>query len=166
MSIIIDNQTDFDLTEKTHELIERTIEACTTHEKCPYAVEVSILLVNDDEIKTMNKEYRGIDQSTDVLSFPLIDFEVPSQFDLMDENELQDLFNLDTDELMLGDIVISMDKVKSQAQAYGHSLHRELGFLIVHSMLHLFGYDHMVDEDEEEMIALQEIILEKVGLQR
>lgn len=166
MSIIIENQTEFELNESNTRLIERTVEACVFHEECPYKVEVSITLVNNEEIKLLNKEYRDIDQETDVLSFPLIDFESPGLFDDLDENELSDLFNLDTNELMLGDIVVSIEKAKAQAQEYGHSMERELGFLIVHSMLHLFGYDHMDDAQEKEMFEIQEFILNKVGLNR
>lgn len=166
MSIIIENQTEFVLDEQKTQLIERTVEACIIHQKCPYPVEVSITLVDNEEIKRLNKEHRDIDKETDVLSFPLIDFEAPSQFDGFEESELNALFNLDTDELTLGDIVISVEKAKAQAEEYGHSIERELGFLIVHSMLHLFGYDHMDEEDEIKMFELQDIILEKAGLRR
>ena len=99
-------------------------------------------LTDNEGIHAINKEYRQIDRPTDVLSFPMLSYETPGDFSfLSDENE--DDFNPDTGEVMLGDIIISVDKVKEQALEYGHSEKREFAFLITHSMLHLFGYDHM-----------------------
>ncbi len=114
--------------------------------------EVNVTLVNDDEIKELNSAFRGIDKSTDVLSFPL------------GENGEYDI-NPETDALMLGDIVISVEHALKQAEEYGHSIDREIAFLIVHSMLHLLGYDHVNNEAEEkEMFKKQEEILIKMGL--
>ncbi|MBC7961010.1 MAG: rRNA maturation RNase YbeY [Vallitaleaceae bacterium] len=166
MAIIIENLSSYELTPEHERLIGKTIEATCVQEKCPYPVEVSITLVHDDEIKKLNGDFREIDSVTDVLSFPLINFEQPSNFGGFSDSEIKEIINLDTGEWMLGDIVISMDQVKEQSVAYGHSFERELGFLIVHSMLHLFGYDHMNDEDEAAMFAIQELILGKVGLVR
>lgn len=166
MSIIITNDTSFELTEKYTELINKTVSECVLNEKCPFEVEVSIILVNNEEIKQMNKEHRDIDTETDVLSFPLLEYDDPSDFSFVDEVDDSEYFNLDTNELMLGDIVISIDKAIEQANEYGHSFERELGFLIVHSMLHLFGYDHMEEYEANQMFKIQENILEKVGLVR
>ena len=108
---------------------------------------VSIVLVNNEEIHRLNKEYRNIDAPTDVISFALAD-------------------GLDQYPYELGDIFISIDKVKQQAIDYGHSVERELGFLIVHGMLHLLGYDHINEEHEKAMFQIQEQILSSYGLER
>lgn len=112
-----------------------------------------------------NKEYRQVDAPTDVLSFPMVDYEKPSDFDHV-EDAVEDYFNPETGELMLGDIVISVDKVEEQAEKYGHSQTRELAFLVAHSMLHLCGYDHMVDEERLVMEDRQRQILDTRGYTR
>lgn len=166
MAILFENNTDFNMNKNYLEIIQKTVNETIIHEKCPYPVEVSITLVNNSEIKELNKEYMGKDTPTDVLSFPQIDFRVPSNFEF-NLNELEDnYFNLETDELLIGDIVISVDKLIEQADEYGHSIERELGFLVVHSMLHLFGYDHIESDEEKQMFEIQEKILNKVGLSR
>ena len=99
-----------------------------------------------------NKEYRNIDKETDVLSFPAVDYESPSDFTLVRENE-SSYINPDTGELILGDIILNEDRVRAQAQEYGHTLLREFAFLLTHSMLHLLGYDHMEPEEEKEMFG-------------
>ena len=120
--------------------------------------------VDDEEIRKINSEYRGIDKSTDVLSFPFNEFEIPGNFDNIEESV--DAFNPETGELLLGDIILSTDHIKEQAIEYGHSETRELAFLVVHSMLHLMGYDHMVDEDRVIMEERQRKILELEGISR
>lgn len=107
----------------------------------------------------------GIDRPTDVLSFPMCDFETPGDFDGLEETP-EEYFNPDTGELMLGDIVISVEKVKEQAEKFGHSETRELAFLVAHSMLHLSGYDHMEDEERLDMEEKQREILERRGYRR
>ena len=113
----------------------------------------------------MNREHRGIDRATDVLSFPMLEFGIPGDFTGIDE-EMSDVFDPETGELMLGDIVISADKVMAQAEEYGHSPKREYAFLIAHSMLHLCGYDHMEDGERKEMEQKQREILEKINILR
>ena len=127
--------------------------------------EVNVLLTNNEEIHKINKEYRGIDRPTDVLSFPMVDYDKPANFDPL-EDASEDYFNFETGELVLGDIIISVDKVYEQAESYGHSLERELGFLVAHSMLHLFGYDHMEEEEREQMEARQREILNGLSILR
>ncbi|MCL2873837.1 MAG: rRNA maturation RNase YbeY [Defluviitaleaceae bacterium] len=112
--------------------------------------EVSISIVTSEEIQKLNKKYRGMDSVTDVLSFPLH----------------RDIVSNDTDEITIGDIVICLDRVKSQAQDYRHSFERELAFLTVHGALHLLGYDHIAKSDEDEMIYMQHKIMEKLNLQK
>ena len=140
-------------------------EQILTEEECPYEAEVSLLLTSDEEIHRLNLEYRGIDRPTDVLSFPMIEYDTPSDFSRVEE-EFCDCFNPESGELMLGDIILSVDKVEEQALAYGHSTERELAFLVAHSMLHLCGYDHMEEEERLIMEKKQEEILQEKGYRR
>ena len=119
----------------------------------------------DEEIHKINLENRGIDSSTDVLSFPMMDFEKPNDLSLVEASP-EDYFDPETGELLMGDIVISLDHVKAQALEYNHSEKREIAFLTAHSCLHLFGYDHMTDDERLEMEKLQEKILQKEGYTR
>ena len=132
---------------------------------CPYECEVNLTLTDDDTIRLMNKEYRSIDKATDVLSFPLLEYDKPGDFGHVEE-DYPDSFNPDTGELMLGDIVISTDHVKAQAEAYGHTVEREFAFLIAHSMLHLQGFDHEEEKDAGLMEKAQEEILDRLGIRR
>lgn len=128
------------------------------------AGEVGLMFVDDQGIRELNAEYRNIDRPTDVLSFAINEEhedELPITYDeLYDEQEGEALPNL------FGDIVISAERAQMQADEYGHALLRELCFLYVHGFLHLLGYDHMTDEDEQRMIAKQNLVLAKVGLNR
>ena len=133
-------------------------------EGCPYEAEVNLLLTSNEEIHRMNREYRDVDRPTDVLSFPMIDYETAGNFLFLEEAE--DCFHPETGELILGDIVISKEKVLAQAEEYGHSVEREYAFLIAHSMLHLFGYDHMEEEERIVMEEKQREILERLQILR
>ena len=133
--------------------------------KCPYETEVNVLLTDNEGIREINKDNRNIDKPTDVLSFPMLDYNEPADFSLAEENTY-DYFDSESGNLMLGDIVISIDKVYSQAEEYGHSPKREIAFLTAHSMLHLFGYDPMEDDERERMEHLQERILNEKGYTR
>ncbi|MCM1334263.1 MAG: rRNA maturation RNase YbeY [Bacteroides sp.] len=115
--------------------------------------EVSVSFVDNAEIRALNAKHRANDRETDVLSFPMLD-------------EGGFPANPDTDCLMLGDIVISLEKAFEQAKEYGHGFERELAFLTVHSMLHLLGYDHLDEEEEKEMLGKQELILNSLGITR
>ena len=112
----------------------------------------------------MNTEFREIHAPTDVLSFPMIPFETPADYAIVEED--QSYFDLDTDELLLGDIMISVDKVFAQAEEYGHSVTREFCFLVAHSMLHLLGYDHMTPEEAVVMENKQRTALDELGITR
>ena len=144
-------------------LAEEVVLAALTSENFPYEAEV-MLLVSLEEIWQINKEQRQIDGPTDVLSFPLISYSAPGDFVNLEEDE--DNFNPDTGEALLGDIVLCIDKVKEQAVQFGHSEKREYAFLIVHSLLHLLGYDHMTQEDAQIMEAKQNKILCQMGILR
>ena len=143
----------------------QVIEAALDFEGCPYETEVSLLLTDNEGIRVLNREHRGMDRPTDVLSFPMLHFETPADFSEA-ETEEADCFNPESGELVLGDIVISEDKVLEQAQAYGHSVQREFAFLIAHSVLHLTGYDHIGEEERLVMEQKQRDILEKLRILR
>ena len=124
-----------------------------------------MLMLETKGIKRYNTEFRGIEKETDVLSFPNLDYVSPSDFSCMEGNEI-DFINPESNEIILGDIIISINKVYSQAEEYGHTLKREFAFLIVHSMLHLLGYDHMDEEDAAIMEPKQEAILNSLNITR
>ena len=130
-----------------------------------HEAEVNLTLTDNEGVHEINRMYRQIDAPTDVLSFPMLSYEQAGDFSALEE-DYEDNFNPDTGEIMLGDIVISVDRVREQAAAYGHSERREFAFLIVHSMLHLFGYDHMTPEDAAVMEPKQRQILEEMNISR
>lgn len=165
MTINIEYETDKKLDIPYEKIIRDIIPAALDYEECPYEAEVNVILTDNEAIREINREQRDIDAPTDVLSFPMVDFEEESNFDHV-EDYVEDYFNPETGELMLGDIVISVEKVIEQAENYGHSQERELAFLIAHSMLHLCGYDHMDDEEREVMEAKQREILDQEGYHR
>ena len=164
MTIEISYESEKKLDIPYEDIVNKMVVSALDFENCPYEAEVSVTFVDDEAIRKINSEYRGIDKSTDVLSFPFNEFEIPGNFD--DIEESVDAFNPETGELLLGDIILSTDHIKEQAIEYGHSETRELAFLVVHSMLHLMGYDHMVDEDRVIMEERQRKILELEGISR
>lgn len=125
MTIHIEYETEEELKLPYEEIITAVVNEALDYENCPYEAEVNVLLTDDEDIRQINKEYREIDRATDVLSFPMADYDSPSDFDRL-EDMASDYFNPETGELLLGDIVISVDKVKEQAEKYGHSETREL----------------------------------------
>ncbi len=152
--IITDQQKSFKLPSGIRLLVRRACSAVLATEGFEDFAEVNVTFVDDEEIMRLNTDFRNIEKSTDVLSFPLGENGV---YDLNPENEAK----------MLGDIVISVDHAVNQAELYGHSLQREIAFLTVHSMLHLLGYDHVDSKLEEmKMREKQELVLTKLGLVR
>ncbi len=147
------------------ELALKVIDFCLEYAEFPYEAEVNLTLTDNAGIHEINKNFRNIDRATDVLSFPMLSYDTPGDFSFLGE-EREDDFNPDTGEALLGDIVISVDKVKEQAESYGHSTRREFAFLIVHSMLHLFGYDHMEEQEAAVMEQKQKEILDKMEIFR
>ena len=133
--------------------------------KCPYDAEVNVTIVDDERIQELNLDQRGIDASTDVLSFPMVEYSEPEAFSEAEEQKA-DSFDPESGRLLLGNIVISADHVVAQADEYGHSKRREFAFLVAHSMLHLVGYDHMEPAEEEQMFGKQEEILTAAGIPR
>lgn len=164
MTIQIDYETDRQLGIDYEALAGQVVRKVLEMEKCPYDAQVNLVLTDNEEIRRVNNEFRQIDAPTDVLSFPMIPFETPADYTVVEEDE--SYFDLDTDELLLGDIMISVDRVFAQAEEYGHSVTREYCFLIAHSMLHLLGYDHMVPEEAKVMEAKQAKALEELGISR
>lgn len=147
------------------ELAKKVILKSLECEGFPYESEVNLTLVDNEMIREINREMRQIDAPTDVLSFPMLEYAAPADFSGIEEC-WEDTVNPDTDEVMLGDIVISLDKVRAQAEEYGHSEKREYAFLITHSMLHLMGYDHMEPEEAAVMEEHQRVILNALNIKR
>ena len=165
MTITIEYEAEKQLDLPYEDIIRDVVNESLDYEKCPYEAEVNVILTDNQAIQEINREHRQIDAPTDVLSFPMVDYEAPSDFDHV-EDAVEDYCNPETGELMLGDIVISVDKVEEQAEKYGHSQTRELAFLVAHSMLHLCGDDHMEEEERLLMEARQNEILERRGYTR
>ena len=151
---------DIDYEKLASEVAEQILET----ENCPYDVCVNLVITDNEEIKRVNTEFRSIGAPTDVLSFPMLEYETPGDFSHFESEE--DCFDPETGELLLGDIVISKEKVIAQAEEYGHSVKREYAFLIAHSVLHLSGYDHMEEEERIEMETLQREILNELNILR
>ena len=168
MSIVYyDNEygREFDIDTDVKELCAYLLDNALAYLKCEYDAECSLVITTTEDIHEYNKANRGIDSATDVLSFPAIEFPKPCDYSIIDEDDYT-MFNPDTGYLMLGDIVISYEHVLKQAKEYGHTIKRELSFLILHSILHLFGYDHMTDEDRLLMEDVQKDILNELGITR
>ena len=162
MTISIEYETEKKLELDYERIIREIILASLDYEECPYEAEVSVILTDNEGIREINRDYRQIDAPTDVLSFPMVDFEKESDFSHV-EDAAEDYFDPETGELVLGDIIISVEKVIEQAEKYGHSQERELAFLVAHSMLHLCGYDHMEDAEREIKEQKQREILTEKG---
>ena len=159
--IIIENeQNAIKISEEIENTIKKVIDASLEYENCDFDAEVSVTIVDNEAIREINNETRNLNMPTDVLSFPMLYFDE-------DANIIDSEFDMDGDVLVLGDIVISAERAKEQAEEFGHSFLREIAFLTVHSMLHLLGYDHVDDpEGERIMFAKQEEILDKLGIKR
>ena len=164
MSLFYEEEGENTLPLACEELAKEVVDAALEYIGCPYEAQVNLLLTTDEQIKEMNRDFRGIDRPTDVLSFPMVEYEIPGEFDFLEDQE--DCFDPESGELVLGDIVISKDKVMEQAKAYGHSAKREFAFLIAHSVLHLTGYDHIDEEERLVMEEKQRAILERLNILR
>jgi probable rRNA maturation factor len=165
MTIEIEEEVEVKFDFDWKELISQVVLGAIDYEHCPYEAEVSVLLTDNEGIHKINNEFRHIDRATDVLSFPMVQYEIPGDFSHVEEMG-EGCFNPETGELLVGDIIISVDKVYEQADAYQHSVKRELAFLVAHSMLHLFGYDHMEEEERLVMESRQRELLNVLGITR
>ena len=154
LMIYFENDQDkMQISYKFKRLVRLSVEATLAYEEIDRDLEVSVTFIDNEGIRKLNRNYRKIDKATDVLSFPLFDFE--GDGDAMED----ELCN------MLGDIVISLERAAEQAEEFGHSFEREVAFLTVHSMLHLLGYDHETsEEDELDMRRRQTAVMEMLGL--
>ena len=148
-----------DIPETIAESIEKAINQVLADQKVEIECDIAVTLTDNEDIREINNNYRGIDRETDVLSFPMLEFDTPGAIFATPED-------YEDDKLVLGDIIISVEKAYAQADEYGHSPEREFAFLAAHSTLHLLGYDHMTEEDEKIMFEKQEISLENIGLSR
>lgn len=160
IDIIIENEQEKEeVTEEVTEAINNVCEAVLKEEACDFDAQISITLVDNESIREINKEQRDIDRATDVLSFPMLEFD--------EEGNADGDYEMDGEFVMLGDIVISMERAREQSIEYGHSFLREIAFLTAHSMLHLLGYDHVDDaEGEKIMCEKQEKVLNLLGITR
>ena len=164
MTIQIDYEAERKLDIDYEKLASKVAAHILETEHCPYDVCVNLVITDNEEIKRVNTEFRSIGAPTDVLSFPMIPFETPADYSVAEDDE--SCFDLDSGELLLGDIMISAERVAAQAEEYGHSVKREFCFLVAHSMLHLLGYDHMTPEEAADMEARQAKALEELGITR
>lgn len=165
MTSYVENETAAVFAFDVKEMMELIMAEVLTKENCPYEVQVNLLITDNEGIRELNRQYRYVDAPTDVLSFPMIDFEKEADFSIV-ENEEAGYFDPESGELILGDIIISADKVEEQALKFGHSQKREFAFLTAHSLLHLCGYDHMTKEEAVVMEQKQEEILSALGITR
>ena len=146
----------------TRPFIKRVLERALKHLNQPSELlEMSLSIVSPEQIQELNKSFREVDKVTDVLSFPTCDNPTRGAITVVCED-----VNPETDLVNIGDIVICLERAKEQAKEYGHSLKRELAFLSLHGLLHLLGYDHVEEDDEKQMIALQKEILDQAGITR
>ena len=151
--------------QRMEDVIRDVIEGSLDYVSCPYECEVDVLLTDNARIREINRENRDLDVPTDVLSFPMLEYAAPGDFSFLEEESVG-AFHPETGELLLGDIVISLERAREQAEEYGHSFLREVAFLTAHSMLHLFGYDHMEDAERALMERMQSEILSMKGYTR
>lgn len=155
-----DTSFDFDMDEVSALVVKGVLE----QEKFPEEAYVCITLVSEEEIQSINKEQRDIDSVTDVLSFPMIPW--TSQANYEELSEFDDIRDPESGEIVLGDVVLCVQRIIDQAKEYGHSNRREFAFLICHSMLHLLGYDHMEEDDRILMEERQKIIMNAIQISR
>ncbi len=165
--IYLDNrQEEIKVSEELIKDMEKVIYFALKEEEVENECEVSLVLVNNDEIREINNDTRNIDKATDVLSFPMLDYPKGKVFkDVYKEKKFDEVY-LDGEELVLGDIVLSLEKALEQSKEYNHSYEREVFYLIVHSILHLLGYDHMIEEEKVIMRKREEEILNKLDIRR
>lgn len=165
MNFYVENEVGADFGFGIEEIMDAVGRKILEQERCPFDTQVNLLITDNEGIREFNRQMRQIDAPTDVLSFPMIDYTQPADFSDLEESSF-DCFDPESGELVLGDIVISENKVREQAKEYGHSLKRELAFLIAHSMLHLCGYDHMTQEEAHIMEKKQEEALNALRITR
>ncbi|MCR5278812.1 MAG: rRNA maturation RNase YbeY [Lachnospiraceae bacterium] len=166
MTFYVDNETEYKFDFDADELVKILVAKVLETEKVPYTdVTLNLSFTDEETIRETNRDFRNMDKVTDVLSFPAIDFEAPVDFAGVKEGDPA-YFDAETGELILGDIMICVKRAMEQAEEYGHSLKREIAFLITHSCLHLLGYDHETDEERIVMEDKQRNILDDLNIKR
>lgn len=167
MELYFENETDYKFDFDAVLVATNVINKALELHDCDFDTEISVMIVDNDSIHEINKETRDVDKATDVLSFPNIEFENPGDFNILKDDESYfDYLNPDSKRIVLGDIIISYEKVLSQALEYEHSILREYAFLVTHSILHLLGYDHIIEEDRIIMEDKQKEILDLLKIYR
>ena len=164
--VVIEENVEFKTDFDKQKIAEDVVKSILLKEGCPFECEVDILITDSEEVKEYNKEYRDIDKTTDVLSFPNLEWEAPSDFENLNVEDLEMSVNPETELTILGEICLNKDRIISQAEEYGHSIKREYAFLIAHSMLHLCGYDHMEEEEAAVMEEKQRAVLDRLNITR
>lgn len=165
MTIQLEYETEIQIEAEYSQVAKIVADKVLETEKFPYEAEINLVITDNEEIKRVNQEFRDIHAPTDVLSFPMIPFASPADYDVIEE-EINSYVDPDSEEIVLGDIMISAEKVIEQAREYGHSQKREFAFLVAHSMLHLLGYDHMTPQEASVMEEKQRKVLEILGISR
>lgn len=166
MIYVDDRQDKIEVTDEFIKKLESVINFALKEEEVSIDCEISMLFVDNEEIRDINNETRGIDRATDVLSFPMLDYDDKKVFKETYKDNNFDATFMDGEELVLGDIVLSLERTLEQSKEYNHSFEREACYLVVHSVLHLLGYDHIEDEDKKIMRKREEEILGKLDITR
>lgn len=165
MTVLFENECGMAFDFSMEKQLALLIQAVADYVSCPYEPEVSVTLVDKEEIHRINQQFRQVDRPTDVLSFPMMEYDAPADFAGSAFEESLTV-SPETGELVLGDIMLCAPVICEQAEEYGHSQLREFSFLVVHSMLHLFGYDHMEDKERKEMESAQREIMQILKIER
>lgn len=165
MTFYVENETKKILPFSAEKILSDIMEAVLNEEGCPYEASVNLLMTDGTGIREYNKNFRDTDAETDVLSFPNLDFAKPGDFSGA-ETAPADCFDPDSGELLLGDIILNLERMETQAEEYGHSVLREFAFLLAHSLYHLCGYDHMEEGEAGLMEEKQEAVLQKLSITR
>lgn len=165
--ILLDNrQNKIEISEELENNIKKMIDFTLREEKLIIDYEVSVIFVDNNQIKKLNNQFRGIDRITDVLSFPMLEYEKGKVYKQLYTDHVFSDYDLDDGKLVLGDIALSLEKAMEQSKEFGHSFQREVCYLLIHSVLHLLGYDHIDDEDKVVMRKNEEYILNKFNINR
>ena len=159
-------QNSIEVTDDLINIINEVCDVALKDEEVTIPYQISLLFVDNEEIREINRGTRGIDKATDVLSFPMLEYPKDKVFKEVYKNTKFNEIYLDGDELVLGDMVLSLERAKEQSIEYNHSFNREVCYLVVHSILHLLGYDHMEDEEKKRMRKREEEILESLNITR
>lgn len=159
-------QNKIEVNDELVNIINEVCEKALKAEDVNIPYQISLLFVDNEEIRDINRETRGIDKATDVLSFPMLNYPKDKVFkEVYKDTKFNEIY-LDGDELVLGDMVLSLERAKEQSIEYNHSFNREVCYLVVHSILHLLGYDHMEDEEKKRMRKREEEILGNLNITR